>query len=67
MVDVALSILKYSKGRWAPDEVLEFAYLLQGFHEEETGEPKPTLISIKGGKNAEQEQETTQPDGSGGE
>ena len=67
MVDVALSILKYSKGRWSPDEVTEFAYLLQGFHEEETGEPKPTLISIKGGKNAEQEQETTQPDGSGGE
>ena len=67
MVDVALSILKYSKGRWSPDEIIEFAYLLQGFHEEETGEPKPTLISIKGGKNAEQEQETTQPDGSGGE
>jgi len=67
MVDVALSILKYSKGRWSPDEVLEFAYLLQGFHEEETGEPKPTLISIKGGKNAEQEQEAAQPDGSGGE
>ena len=67
MVDVALSILKYSKGRWSPDEVLEFAYLLQGFHEEETGESKPTLISIKGGKNAEQEQEAAQPDGSGGE
>ena len=67
MVDVALSILKYSKGRWSPDEIIEFAYLLQGFHEEETGEPKPTLISIKGGKNAEQEQETAQPDGSGGE
>lgn len=67
MVDVALSILKYSKGRWAPDEVIEFAYLLEGLHEEEMGEPKPTLISIKGGKNAEQEQETTQPDGSGGE
>ena len=67
MVDVALSILKYSKGRWSPDEVIEFAYLLEGLHEEEMGEPKPTLISIKGGKNAEQEQETTQPDGSGGE
>ena len=67
MVDVALSILKYSKGRWSPEEIIEFAYLLQGFHEEETGEPKPTLISIKGGKNAEQEQETAQPDGSGGE
>ena len=69
MVDVALSILKYSKGRWSPDEVLEFAYLLQGFHEEETGESKPTLVSIKGGVmlRAEQEQETAQPDGSGGE
>ena len=67
MVDVALSILKYSKGRWSPDEVIEFAYLLEGLHEEEVGEPKPTLVSIKGGKNAEQEQETAQPDGSGGE
>lgn len=59
MVDVALSILKYSKGRWSPDEIIEFAYLLETFHEEETGEPKPTLVSIKGGKDAEQEQETT--------
>jgi len=59
MVDVALSILKYSKGRWSPDEVIEFAYLLEGLHEEEMGESKPTLISIKGGKDAEQEQETT--------
>jgi len=69
MVDVALSILKYSKGRWAPDEVIEFAYLLEGLHEEEVGEPKPTLVSIKGGVmlRAEQEQETAQPDGSGGE
>jgi hypothetical protein len=42
--------------------------LLEGFYEEELGEPKPTLVSIKGGKkDAKQEQETTQPDGSGGE
>jgi hypothetical protein len=68
MVDVALSILKYSKGRWTPEEVLEFAFVLEGFYEEELGEPKPTLVSIKGGKkDAKQEQETTQPDGSGGE
>jgi hypothetical protein len=67
MVDVMLTILKYSKGRWTSDEVLEFAYLLEGFHEEELGEPKPTLVSIKGGKkDAKQKQETTQPDGSGG-
>ena len=67
MVDVSLTILKCSKGRWSPDEVLEFAYMLESLHEEETGEPKPTLVSIKGGKrDAEQEQETTQPDGSGG-
>ena len=57
MVDVALSILKYSRGRWAPEEIIEFAYLLETFHEEETGEPKPTLVSIKGGKDAEKEQE----------
>jgi hypothetical protein len=67
MVDVMLTILKYSKGRWTPEEVLEFAFMLEGFYEEELGEPKPTLVSIKGGKNAKQEQETTQPDGSGGE
>jgi hypothetical protein len=68
MVDVALSILKYSKGRWTPEEVLEFSFALQAFHEEETDELKPTLVSIKGGKkDAKQEQETTQPDGSGGE
>jgi hypothetical protein len=68
MVDVALSILKYSKGRWTPEEVLEFAFMLEGFYEEELGEPKPTLVSIKGGKkDAKQEQKTTQPDGSGGE
>jgi hypothetical protein len=68
MVDVALSILKYSKGRWTPEEVLEFAFMLEGFYEEELGEPKPTLVSIKGGKkDAKQEQKTTQPDGSSGE
>ena len=68
MVDVALAILSYSKGRWTPEEVLEFAFMLEGFYEEELGEPKPTLVSIKGGKkDAKQEQETTQPDGSGGE
>ena len=71
MVDVALAILSYSKGRWSPEEVLEFAFALQAFHEEETeetGESKPTLVSIKGGKkDAEQKQETAQPDGSGGE
>jgi hypothetical protein len=68
MVDVSLAILKYSKGRWTPEEVLEFAFMLEGFYEEELGEPKPTLVSIKGGKkDAKQEQETTQPDGSGGE
>ena len=74
MVDVSLAILSYSKGRWSPEEILEFAFALQAFHEEETeeteetGESKPTLVSIKGGKkDAEQEQETAQPDGSGGE
>ena len=71
MVDVALAVLSYSKGRWSPEEILEFAFALQAFHEEETGEAeeaKPTLVSIKGGKkDAEQEQETAQPDGSGGE
>ena len=68
MVDVSLAVLSYSKGRWTPEEVLEFAFVLEGFFEEELGEPKPTLVSIKGGKkDAKQEQETTQPDGSGGE
>jgi hypothetical protein len=69
MVDVSLAVLSYSKGRWTPEEVLEFAFMLEGFYEEEElGEPKPTLVSIKGGKkDAKQEQETTQPDGSGGE
>jgi hypothetical protein len=68
MVDVSLAVLSYSKGRWSPEEVLEFAFMLEGFYEEELGEPKPTLVSIKGGKkDAKQEQETTQPDGSGGE
>ena len=67
MVDVSLAVLSYSKGRWTPEEVLEFAFVLEGFYEEELGEPKPTLVSIKGGKkDAKQEQETTQPDGSGG-
>ena len=55
MVDVSLAILSYSKGRWTPEEVLEFAFMLEGFFEEETGEPKPTLVSIKGGKNAGKE------------
>ena len=68
MVYVSLAVLSYSKGRWTPEEVLEFAFMLEGFYEEELGEPKPTLVSIKGGKkDAKQEQETTQPDGSGGE
>jgi hypothetical protein len=68
MVDVSLAVLSYSKGRWTPEEVLEFAFVLEGFYEEETDEPKPTLVSIKGGKkDAKQEQETTQPDGSSGE
>ena len=68
MVDVSLAVLSYSKGRWTPEEVLEFAFVLEGFYEEELGEPKPTLVSIKGGKrDAKQEQETTQPEGSGGE
>jgi hypothetical protein len=71
MVDVSLAVLSYSKGRWSPEEILEFAFALQAFHEEETeetGEAKPTLVSIKGGKkDAKQEQETAQPDGSGGE
>jgi hypothetical protein len=68
MVDVSLAVLSYSKGRWSPEEVLEFAFMLEGFYEEELGEPKPTLVSIKGGKkDAKQEQKTTQPDGSSGE
>lgn len=72
MVDVSLAVLSYSKGRWSPEEVLEFAFALQNFHEEENEEPeepKPTLVSIKGGviQRAKQEQEATQPDGGGGE
>jgi hypothetical protein len=69
MVDVALAILSYSKGRWTPEEVLEFAFAATGlFTKKRLDEPKPTLVSIKGGKkDAKQEQETTQPDGSGGE
>ena len=68
MVDVSLAVLSYSKGRWSPEEVLEFTFMLEGFYEEELGEPKPTLVSIKGGKkDAKQKQETTQPDGSVGE
>ena len=55
MVDVSLAVLSYSKGRWTPEEVLEFAFMLEGFFEEETGEPKPTLVSIKGGRNADKE------------
>ena len=55
MVDVSLAVLSYSKGRWTPEEVLEFAFMLEGFYEEETGEEKPTLVSIKGGKNADKE------------
>jgi hypothetical protein len=35
MVDVSLSILKYSKGRWTPEEVLEFAFAARGLFEEE--------------------------------
>jgi hypothetical protein len=59
MVDVSLAVLSYSKGRWTPEEVLEFAFVLEGFYEEELGEPKPTLVSIKGGKkDAKQEQES---------
>jgi hypothetical protein len=59
MVDVSLAVLSYSKGRWSPEEVLEFAFMLEGFYEEELGEPKPTLVSIKGGKkDAKQEQES---------
>ena len=55
MVDVSLAVLSYSKGRWTPEEVLEFAFMLEGFYEEEAGEAKPTLVSIKGGKNADKE------------
>ena len=55
MVDVSLAVLSYSKGRWTPEEVLEFAFMLEGFYEEETGEAKPTLVSLKGGKNADKE------------
>jgi hypothetical protein len=63
MVDVSLAVLSYSKGRWTPEEVLEFAFMLEGFYEEEElGEPKPTLVSIKGGvvTRAEQDQEPTE-------
>jgi hypothetical protein len=62
MVDVSLAVLSYSKGRWTPEEVLEFAFVLEGFYEEELGEPKPTLVSIKGGvvTRAEQDQEPTE-------
>ena len=55
MVDVSLAVLSYSKGRWTPEEVLEFAFMLETFYEEETGEAKPTLVSLKGGKNADKE------------
>ena len=56
MVDVSLAVLSYSKGRWTPEEVLEFAFMLEGFYEEELGEPKPTLVGIKGGKNTDPNQ-----------
>jgi len=60
MVDVSLAILKYSKGRWSPEEIITFAYTLENFHLEENEDPKPTLVSIKGGKkDAEQEQESS--------
>ena len=55
MVDVSLAVLSYSKGRWSPVDVLEFAFMLEGFYEEELGEPKPTLVGIKGGKNVDKE------------
>ena len=57
MVDVMLTILKYSKGRWTPDEVLEFAYLLEEVNVEEVAEGegvKPQLISLRGGKEPDE-------------
>ena len=58
MVDVALSVLKYSKGRWSAEEVLTFSYALETINAEDEEVGKPTLVSIKGGKNAKQEQES---------
>lgn len=59
MVDVALSVLKYSKGRWSAEEVLTFSYALETINAEDEEVGKPTLVSIKGGKkDAKQEQES---------
>ena len=58
MVDVMLTILKYSKGHWTPDEVLEFAYLLEEVNAEEVAEGegvKPQLISLRGGRDNDKE------------
>jgi hypothetical protein len=41
MVDVSLAVLSYSKGRWTPEEVLEFAFVLEGFYEEELANQSP--------------------------
>jgi len=63
-----LYILEISQGRYSPSEV-EYMYELVRACSEEEVAPTPTakLIPIKGGKNAEQVKETTQPDGGGSE
>jgi hypothetical protein len=54
MVDVALSVLKYSKGRWTPEEVLTFSYTLETINLDDEDTGKPQLFSLKGGKQTEE-------------
>jgi hypothetical protein len=40
MVDVSLAVLSYSKGRWTPEEVLEFAFAARGLLTKKNGRTK---------------------------
>ena len=56
MIDVMLTALKYSKGHWTPDEVLEFGFMLEELHlSDEYEDGKPNLVSLKGGKSEAEE------------
>ena len=50
MVDVSLAVLSYSKGRWTPEEVLEFAFMLEGFKMAMGGMAMANKGYNKGGK-----------------
>ena len=56
MTDVALSVLKYSRGRWSAEEVLTFSYALETINLEDEEVGKPLLFSVKGGKQTETEE-----------